>query len=629
MFRDRQNVDGEPWETDAEDAVRGAGLRGAMGVPIVIRDQAYGVLNVFTSEPHDFTEADGQLLQTLADSAAVAIGNAQFIEETQQARDEAEAREREATQLQEVTSQLASSQDMDSVLDLIVRQAAELLGSEAASLFSYDEEKGGLALTREHKFLTDDDVAENYFFPSGVGTVGRAFRDRRPVWKNDLHENSEQEYPDPSIRETVLKSKNRAALSAPIIIRNEVYGCLTANYYAPHEFGDTEAQLLQTLADSAAVAIGNARFIEETQRARDAAEEANRTKSQFLANMSHELRTPLNAIIGYSEMLQEEAAEMEDNDFGPDLERINGAGKHLLGLINDVLDISKIEAGGMDVYLESFDVAPMVQDVVSTIQPIVEKSANELNVECSDELGVIYADMTKVRQGLFNLLSNASKFSENGTITLNVSRDTQEGEDWFNFAVSDTGIGMTEEQMSRLFEAFSQAEASTTRRFGGTGLGLAITQHFCQMMGGDVLVESEEGIGSTFTIRLPAVVVIPEEPSDDAPEQPLPDEDSAGDIVLVVDDDATVHDLIQRSLSGQGFRLVHAMGGQEGLRLARELRPQIITLDVMMPGMDGWAVLSALKAEPELADIPVIMVTIVDQKHGVFSGRRRILDQTH
>ncbi|MCH7736828.1 MAG: hypothetical protein IH872_05435 [Chloroflexi bacterium] len=250
----------------------------------------------------------------------------------------------------------------------------------------------------------------------------------------------------------------------------------------------------------------NARLLEETQQARDDAEEANRTKSQFLANMSHELRTPLNAIIGYSEMLQEDAADLENAEFEEDLERINGAGKHLLGLINDVLDISKIEAGAMDIYLETFPIEPMVQDVATTMQTLVEKNSNTLEIDCPDSVGSIHADTTKIRQCLFNLLSNASKFTEQGTISLTVSRDTEDGREWISFAVGDTGIGMTEEQMGRLFEAFAQAEASTRRNYGGTGLGLAITRHFCEMMGGTVLVESEAGKGSKFTMKLPAIV---------------------------------------------------------------------------------------------------------------------------
>jgi len=243
-------------------------------------------------------------------------------------------------------------------------------------------------------------------------------------------------------------------------------------------------------------------------------------------------------------------------------------------------------------------------------------------IDCPDSVGSIHADMTKVRQGLFNLLSNSSKFTEQGTISLTVSRETEDGQEWVNFAVADDGIGMNDEQMGRLFEAFAQAEASTTRRFGGTGLGLAITRHFCEMMGGAIRVESVAGKGSTFTMRLPAVVAeldaaVPEQAASTRP--PAADVAPAANTVLVVDDDTNVHDLMQRSLAGQGFTLVRAMGGEEGLRLAKDLRPAVITLDVMMPGMDGWAVLSAFKADPDLADIPVIMVTIIDQKNMGFA----------
>jgi signal transduction histidine kinase len=245
------------------------------------------------------------------------------------------------------------------------------------------------------------------------------------------------------------------------------------------------------------------------ESARKEAEAANQTKSAFLANMSHELRTPLNAIIGYSEMLQEEAEDLGQEDFTPDLQKINAAGKHLLALINDILDLSKIEADRMDLYLETFDLASMLDDVATTVQPLVEKNANTLVVQYADTLGSMRADLTKVRQGLFNLLSNASKFTKQGTIGLTVSRQMADGVDCITFRVSDTGIGMTPEQMGRLFQAFSQADASTARQYGGTGLGLAITKKFCQLMGGDVAVESELGKGSTFAIRLPAEIADP------------------------------------------------------------------------------------------------------------------------
>jgi PAS domain S-box-containing protein len=246
---------------------------------------------------------------------------------------------------------------------------------------------------------------------------------------------------------------------------------------------------------------------ERLRAALNSAETANRAKSEFLAKMSHELRTPLNAIIGYSEMLHEEAQDVGQEDFLPDLRNIQVAGRHLLGLINEILDLSKIEAGKMELFLERFDVPTLVLDVVATVQPLVEKNANTLEVDCDAGLGSMFADVTKVRQALFNLLSNAGKFTTRGSIVLDVAPEAEGGSPWIRFRVSDSGIGMTPEQMENLFQAFSQADASTTRQYGGTGLGLAISRTFCQMMGGDITVESQLGHGSTFTIRLPAEVV--------------------------------------------------------------------------------------------------------------------------
>jgi PAS domain S-box-containing protein len=368
-----------------------------------------------------------------------------------------------------------------------------------------------------------------------------------------------------------------------------------------------------------------AKSMKVAEEGRIKAEDANRSKSEFLANMSHELRTPLNAIIGYSEILEEDAIDIGQDHFVPDLHKIRNSGKHLLGLINDVLDLSKVEAGKMELHLESFDLTAMLKDVASTVYPLAEKNANDLVINCPNNLGIMHADLTKVRQSLFNLLSNAAKFTEKGQVRLDVEKQTNDKDsaDWIVFSVRDTGIGMTPEQLHKLFQAFSQADASTTRKYGGTGLGLAITKRFSTLMGGDVTVESEFGKGTTFTLTLPLTVKTVKKTSSipmstlglNVIPSPLPSiKTNAGKSVLVVDDDPSMREFLHHTLSRKGYDVLHAANGQQCLKLAEEHSPAFITLDVDMPEMDGWSVLTALKDNTALADIPVIMLTMADDQ---------------
>jgi len=350
----------------------------------------------------------------------------------------------------------------------------------------------------------------------------------------------------------------------------------------------------------------------ELADALDKAEAATHVKSQFLANMSHELRTPMNAIIGYSEMLMEDAEDLGQQDFVPDLKKIHSAGTHLLALINDILDLSKVEAGKMELYLEDFDVKDVIDGVCATVGPLVSKKGNELVVEVAVDVGEMHSDLTRVRQVLFNLMSNAAKFTEDGSITVRAQRD--DARETIVFEIADTGIGMSARQMKNLFVPFTQADASTTRQYGGTGLGLSLCKQFCDLLGGSVGVSSELGEGSTFRVELPARSE--RRPSSEVePERrsSLPMHEPEG-VVLVIDDDPAARELMARSLTRGGYAVMMAASGADGLNIAEEKRPDVVVLDVLLPKQDGWEVLTAFKAHPTLNDVPVVLVTMVDDR---------------
>jgi signal transduction histidine kinase/CheY-like chemotaxis protein len=365
----------------------------------------------------------------------------------------------------------------------------------------------------------------------------------------------------------------------------------------------------------------------DLERASADAEQASQVKSEFLANMSHELRTPLNAIIGYSQMLAEDAEDEGNSALVADLKKIEGAGNHLLALINDVLDLSKIEAGKMEVFIEPFDLAALVEDVRLMVEPLAARNGNKLVVSCPPHIGPIQSDMTKVKQALLNLLSNACKFTRDGDVGLEVSRD----EARVTLRVRDSGIGMTPAQLGRLFQAFTQADSSTTRKYGGTGLGLVITRSFVRILGGDVTVESQPGVGSTFSISLPvSPTEAAKEVASPVVEMAAPDTmpDATLGTILVTDDDPGARRIIGSHLAREGYRVLYANSGREALELARTERPDAITLDIMMPQQDGWTVLRQLKADDDLRSIPVIMVSVTgDRGLGFSLGAAAVLNK--
>jgi signal transduction histidine kinase len=477
------------------------GHRTIVATPLLLDGLPIGAITIRRMEVRPFTDRQLQLLETFADQAVIAIENARLFEELEQRNGELQESNRQVTEAleqQTATSEIlrviASSQtDLQAALNAILCSAVRLTVADDASIRELRDNLLVCVAATNSRLIGEQEEINR-------GSITRRTMDgATTVHVYGAPAEVRERFPDSDFH----AHGYAVLLATPLLRAGRPLGVLVVARRTSQPFSDAQIRLLETFADQAVIAIENARLFGEIQEKGRQLEEASKHKSQFLATMSHELRTPLNAIIGYSEMLQEEADDLGQADSLPDLQRINAAGKHLLGLINDILDLSKIEAGRMDLYLDTFSVAHLIGDVAAIAHPLMEKNGNTLVTHCPEWIGALHADQMKVRQALFNLLSNAAKFTDQGTISLTVARDA---DDWLAFAVSDTGIGMTEEQLGRLFEAFSQAEASTRSQYGGTGLGLTISRHFCRLMGGDLTVKSVCGRGSTFTVRLPTVV---------------------------------------------------------------------------------------------------------------------------
>jgi signal transduction histidine kinase len=487
------------------DAVELGGVRTVVIVPMVKDNELIGIISIFRQEVRLFTDKQVALLTNFASQAVIAIENARLLNELRRRTDDLSESLQQQTAASEVLQVISRSAfDLRPVFEAVAESSVRLCGADRAFIFRFDGELLRMAVAYNAPPEFKDWVARHPIRPGRHSGSARAALERRTIHIPDVRADPEYTY-GAKDAEAI-----RTVLGVPILKGDDLLGVMMIYHLqGVRPFTNKQIALVETFADQAAIAIENVRLFREIQDKSRQLAEASQHKSQFLANMSHELRTPLNAIIGVTEMLREDAEALKQ-DLEP-LDRVLGAGRHLLALINDILDLSKIEAGRMELHLETFPLAPVIKDVARTIEPMATKNSNRIVIDCSVDLGTMHADQTRFRQSVLNLASNANKFTEKGTITIAAHQGQENDRDWITIAVADTGIGMTADQMSKLFQEFSQASSATASKYGGTGLGLAISRRFCQMMGGDITVESAPGSGSTFTIRLPRIVAAPKE----------------------------------------------------------------------------------------------------------------------
>ena len=570
----------------------GLGIRSIAIIPLVARGQVNATVGLdYMRAHHAFTPEELRLAQTIAQQAAVALENAMLYEEAQ----------RQARRIQtaaEIARIVVSVLDVEELLqqavDLICQRfdyyyvGAFLVdpSGEWAVLRAGTGEAGRRMVAHGHRLRV-----------GGESMIGQACARRQPVIAQDVSE-AEARYVNPLLPDT------RAEMALPLIVGDRVLGALTIQADRPHAFSPQDLTVLGIVADSLAVALQNAMLYEEQKRTAERLRELDRLKTQFIANMSHELRTPLNSIIGFSRVILKGIDGPLTEAQRQDLTAIHNAGQHLLGLINDILDLSKIEAGRMELQFSEVDMREIIRGVMSTAVGLTRDKPIELRQEVPEDLPPVWADPQRARQVLLNLVSNAVKFTDQGFIAVRAWAD----ESFVTIAVQDTGIGIPKEKQEEIFQEFTQVESGTTRRYGGTGLGLAIARRLVELMGGRIWVESEVGKGSTFFFTLPRAR--PRLAGEPRPGWP---------VILCIDDDPGVITLYRRYLEKHGFEVVGLTDPREALETARRLRPDAITLDIMMPQQDGWTVLQELKADPQTRAIPVIICSILDERGQGFS----------
>lgn len=581
------------------DLQRVAGFRTTMGAPLILDDEVVGAMSIWRNEVSPFGDREMAIVTAFAGQAAMAINGVKLVQELQAGRAELARKVGELEALREVGEAVGSSLDVDHVLSTIGMHAVELSGADGGSIMEYDEAERRFVVRSVYR--TSPQVVERL---RGVRVeidstlVGRAAMERRPVAVPDLGTIAAL---DPHLQ-ILFDDGWRSVVAVPMLREEQIIGSLIVRRRLTGDFTTETIDLLETFASQSALALVNARLFSALQERSAQLEVASRHKSEFLASMSHELRTPLNAVLGFSEVLLERMFG-DINDKQQDyLRDIHGSGKHLLELLNEILDLSKVEAGQMDLEYTSVDIPAALEYAASMVRERAIAHSIDLRVEIGEGVGFVEADALRLRQVVLNLVSNAVKFTpDGGSVVIGaVKVDTD-----LHVLVSDSGVGIPVQDRERIFDAFQQGGRGAPRE-EGTGLGLTLSRRIVELLGGRIWLQSEVGAGSTFGFSIPMRRTRGEIPRG-------ADEQTLASIVVIEDDRASLH-LLDAYLSGAALKVTTARDGESGIDAVRRERPSAVLLDIRLPGLDGWAVLRALKSEPDTKDIPIIVVSIVEER---------------
>jgi len=582
------------------DLQRLAGYRTLFQAPMIVDDDVVGVLSLWRNEVDPFDERAAEVMEAFAAQAAIALRNVALLRALESRTAELATKVEELESLREVGDAVSSILDLDEVLQTVVTHAVRITGTDGGSIMEYVEEEDAFSVRAAYGTSASlVDALRRMRIERDSTLVGRAALERRPLVVGDL-----DTVPlDPHLR-LLHEHGWRSVLAVPVLRRDRIVGVLVIRRKVPGDFGPETLRLLETFAAQSALAILNARLFRDLDLSRAELEVASRHKSEFLASMSHELRTPLNAVIGFSEVLLDQLFGEVNERQAEYLRDIWNSGRHLLELLNEILDLSKVEAGKMQLEPQRFDVAPVLEYSLGLLRQRAANHGISLELVLPSEVGAIHADELRFKQVVVNLLTNAVKFTpDGGRVTVAARRLGEE----LQVTVTDTGIGVPPEDRERIFESFQQGGRGAPKE-EGTGLGLTLSRRLVELFGGRMWIESEVGVGSSFGFAVPVG-------SPSTPRAPQPRREGGGGrpVVLIADDDARSAELLAAYLDGSPVEVRSVQDGEQALEAARREPPAALLLDIRLPTIDGWAVLRAMKADPATAHVPVVLVTVVDE----------------